>query len=613
MQSNISTYFYLPLFFMLPLFLNAQNASQNMTLLGNWDIDTFPVHSGMRYNDIWGYVDCSGGEYAIIGSVGRVNFVEVTNPVEPRIVASFPGTVNSIWRDFKTYRDRAYACADQGQDGLMIFDMSGLPDTVIKTYQSTEYFQRSHNVWIDTLQGRMYMAGANTRNNGVIIFDLTENPDVPVLLASIELPGGYVHDIHVVNHIGYASHGNSGLYVYDFTNPEEPILLGSLTDYPERGYNHSSWLSADGNYLIMADETHGTSLKVVDVQEPEDMSVVSLFKSALLGPDDLFSIVHNPFVRDQYVVMAYYHDGIQIFDMTDPANVERAAFYDTYPDNVNYSGFRGAWGTYPYLPSGNILGSDITYGLFVLSADSIEFQPAYTHRFPDANILTENPVLCDGAELQLNAANGAENYTWLLDGGLIHAEGNSITTATPGIYQVQARNGHCVSISEPVEVFAAQSIAPVIGLNGTTLECGNAVEFLFFQWYLDGLPVPGANAAVLGITESGTYTLETVDENGCRSISQGLEAIVSSAEETVSGNFRIFPNPASHTLNVDLSAFETAVDFIRLSDANGQLISRIGSVVNGINTINISALPAGMYVLQLQTANGTVARRFVKS
>lgn len=611
MQSNISTSFYLSLFIIFPFILQAQSISQNMTLLGNWDVDTFPVHSGYRYNDVWGYVDCSGGEYAIIGSSGRVNFIDVTVPGTPRAVASFPATANSIWRDFKTYRDRAYACADQGQDGLMIFDMSGLPDTVIKTYQSTEYFMRSHNVWIDTLHGRMYMAGANTRNNGVIIFDLTENPDVPVLLASVQLPGGYIHDIHVVDHIGYASHGNNGLWVYDFTNPEEPVLLGSLTGYPEAGYNHSSWLSADGNYLIMADETHGTSLKVVDVQEPEDMSVVSLFKSALLGPEDLFSIVHNPFIRDQYVVLAYYHDGLQIFDMTDPANVERVAYYDTYPDNVNYSGFRGAWGAYPYFPSGNILVSDMTSGLYIISADNIEFQPAYTHRFPNATILTEDLALCDGAGLQLQVAGGAEGYIWLLDGAPIHEEENNLEVTTPGLYRVQARNGHCVSTSDPVEVFTAQSVEPVIALNGTTLSCGNFAQFRSFQWYLNGLPVPGADAAMLEITESGTYTLETVDQNGCQSFSQDLQAVVSGVDEFAQGHFRIFPNPASHTLQVDLSAFETAVEFILLSDVNGKLISRTGSIVNGINTLNVSALPAGMYLLQLQTGQGVFSRRFV--
>ena len=40
------------------------------------------------------------------------------------------------------------------------------------------------------------------------------------------------------------------------------------------------------------------------------------------------------------------------------------AFYDTWPGSSG--GFSGAWGVYPYLPSGNILVSDISSGLFIL-------------------------------------------------------------------------------------------------------------------------------------------------------------------------------------------------------------------------------------------------------
>jgi len=193
--------------------LSAQNPSLNMTLLGQWTVDSLPVHSGIKFNDVWGYADCQGREYAILGSAGRIHFIDVTQPGEPTEIASFPGSTNSIWRDFKTFRDRAYACADQGTDGLMVFDMSRLPDTVIMTYQNNSVFRRSHNLWVDTLQGRLYMAGANTQSNGVIIYDLNANPDSPTLLASIPLPGGYIHDIHVVNHIGYCSHGGNGLWV----------------------------------------------------------------------------------------------------------------------------------------------------------------------------------------------------------------------------------------------------------------------------------------------------------------------------------------------------------------------------------------------------------------
>lgn len=55
--------------------------------------------------------------------------------------------------------------------------------------------------------------------------------------------------------------------------------------------------------------------------------------------------------------------------ISDPANVQRVAYYDTCPENVNYSDYQGAWGVYPYLPSGNIIASDVLHGLFVLRPD----------------------------------------------------------------------------------------------------------------------------------------------------------------------------------------------------------------------------------------------------
>lgn len=47
------------------------------------------------------------------------------------------------------------------------------------------------------------------------------------------------------------------------------------------------------------------------------------------------------------------------------ASPHEVAFFDTYPAN-NSATFAGAWGVYPYLPSGTIIVSDINRGLFVL-------------------------------------------------------------------------------------------------------------------------------------------------------------------------------------------------------------------------------------------------------
>jgi choice-of-anchor B domain-containing protein len=683
MRSCFSTFLFVVLTLLSSLSATAQNPSLNMTELGRWNNPDLPTHSGIRYNDVWGYADCSGREYAILGSAGRIHFIDVTKPEEPVEIQSFPGSTNSIWRDYKTYRDRAYACADQGADGLMVFDMSRLPDTVVMTYQNNVVFQRSHNLWIDTLQGRLYMAGTNTQGNGVIIYDLTQNPDAPQLLASVPLPGGYIHDIHVVNNIAYCSHGFNGLWVYDLSDPQNIITLGSMTDYPESGYNHSGWLSPDGNFFIMADETHGTSLKVVDVQDLDDISVRSLFKSALLAPGNLGSIVHNPFIRDQYVVMAYYHEGIQIYDMSNPDTVVRAAYYDTYPINTNYSGYDGAWGAYPYLPSGNILGSDITFGLFVLRADSIQFQPGPSYVSPEAAILNANPVLCEGASVELVAAPGAETYTWLFNGDPIHGEDNVYLAAEAGFYQVLARNGHCVSRSDSVflsfvgapalkaaldtpafcegdsarlgiagdadsiflfreadgfrelvelslqifeggvygieahvgpcvftledvfEVTVFQPAEPVIDMEGALLNCTNAAQFTHFQWYLDGSPIAEADSAAWMAQQSGVYTLETVDVNGCYAVSEGVQVVVSSVEELLKPELGLFPNPVKAgqrlTLRTNLF-FENST--LHLFNAYGQTVGA-QTVTASQQEIETAGLLPGIYFYEWVAGSGS--------
>jgi hypothetical protein len=79
---------------------------------------------------------------------------------------------------------------------------------------------------------------------------------------------------------------------------------------------------------------------------------------------------HNLIFKKQFLYVSYYHDGLYIYDLSDPSNPTVAGYYDTYPDSVapNYN---GAWGVYPFLPSGNVLVSDTEYGLFVFNVNDI--------------------------------------------------------------------------------------------------------------------------------------------------------------------------------------------------------------------------------------------------
>src|SRR5690606_6053164 len=126
--------------------------------------------------------------------------------------------------------------------------------------------------------------------NGLVILNLTNNPEVPTLHANLPLNtygGGYVHDVYVRDNIAYCSHGSlSKLQMYDLSNINDVEIVGTVDQYPEEGYNHSSWVSEDGNWAVMADETHGSDLKLVNISDPLNISSddITTFYSELLGP-----------------------------------------------------------------------------------------------------------------------------------------------------------------------------------------------------------------------------------------------------------------------------------------------------------------------------------------
>jgi hypothetical protein len=135
------------------------------------------------------------------------------------------------------------------------------------------------------------------------------------------------------------------------------------------GLNHSSWVSEDGSFAAVAEETRDLPLSFVDLSDLTDMEIISTFKEPLLAPAHENNIVHNPFIKGNLCFVAYYHDGLHVLDVSDPGDPVRVGYYDTDTNLTSYSGFAGAWGTYPYFPSGHVIASDMQKGLFVLELD----------------------------------------------------------------------------------------------------------------------------------------------------------------------------------------------------------------------------------------------------
>lgn len=359
----------------------SQYTFQNITMVSNWsdpNVAAEPFY-GIKYNGIWGWDDGNGNEYALIGTSDGYYFVDVTNPAVPVVSDFVAGFRDScIWREIKTYSHYAYLISDDGPTNtFQIADLQYLPDSVHVVYNSNTLFSRAHTLFVDgdLLYCAAVKGGQFTSQAAMAVFSLA-NPESPVLLRKLNddfsLPSNPVHDMFVRNDTIYASAGFDGLFIFYFNRLTNTFTyINSLTSYPEQGYNHSSALTDDSRTLIFMDEVpDGKACKSMDVTDLQNLSVNTTFRS------NTGATPHNPFIVGNICYVAYYQDGLYAYDVSDVNNPVQLGYFDTYYQNPAGTYFtpayKGAWGAYPFLPSGKLLVSDMQSGLFVLDVSAVQ-------------------------------------------------------------------------------------------------------------------------------------------------------------------------------------------------------------------------------------------------
>jgi choice-of-anchor B domain-containing protein len=324
-------------------------------------IDYQQLHQA-NLNDVWAYADGQGNEYAIVGTSKGTSIVNVTNPNNPIEVFWLPGT-ESIWRDPCVYGDYAYITTE-AQDGLTIIDLSPLPESTnlphtLYTGPLGNSWQSAHTCFVSE-DGYAYMFGSNRGNRGAIILDVHTNPMSPIEVGVFD--EWYVHDGYERNDTLYLAHIYEGfISLVDVSDKANPVLIGTRTT--PNNFAHNIWPSENGQFIFTTDEVSGAFIGAYDISDPTQITEVDRIQNS----PGVGVIPHNTHVKGDYIITSYYSDGVTIHDVTYPYNIIKVGSYDTYPGQT--IGFDGCWGVYPFLPSGTILASDITKGLFVLGAD----------------------------------------------------------------------------------------------------------------------------------------------------------------------------------------------------------------------------------------------------
>ena len=338
---------------MMSFCTTAEAQNKNMSLFGS-------LSYTQDLNDVWGYTDSLGNEYALVGARNGVSIVDVTGtPIE---VKFFSGP-SSTWRDLKTWKGFAYV-TNETSGGLLIIDLRSLPDTSKVTARRWSgpngNLNSAHNLYIDE-NGICYVFGANIGNRGCQMYDVDSNQWTPSFVGAYD--ASYIHDGMARGDTLYAAHINSGEFtITDVSNKRNPSVLGSATT--SLIFTHNIWVSDDGKYVYTTDEKSGAFIDAYDISDPSNI----IFLDKEQSNPGSGVIPHNTHVLGNYLVTSYYNDGLIVHDATRSHNVVQVANYDTDPSRSG-DGFTGSWGAFPYLPSGKLLASDIRRGLFVVEAN----------------------------------------------------------------------------------------------------------------------------------------------------------------------------------------------------------------------------------------------------
>ncbi len=306
------------------------------------------------------------------GNNGGVHIVDLTNPANPTLL----GIVNS----------------SQGNGHNSIHEMM-------------VFEQNGQKILVENFNGF---------SNKVIKFINVTNPAAPVFLRDLNpTEVQWVHAMHIRgNRMFTSGWGTSSIRgrteIYDISNvsTQAPSLLGFIEDSTSitaGNSMHSSWSSEDGNYLYSCRETSNGNgdVRVYNITNPAVPLLVKSIGMASLGLNAVTP--HNPVVVGNYLYVAWYQAGLQVFDISTPDDPKRIGQYDTYQpvfappleekltameaepwdmicgsdnlQNLLPTSYDGNWAVFPLIGQDRILLGDLTNGLIVVDASAVSATP----------------------------------------------------------------------------------------------------------------------------------------------------------------------------------------------------------------------------------------------
>jgi hypothetical protein len=209
-------------------------------------------------------------------------------------------------------------------------------------------------------------------------------------------------------------------------------------------------------------------------------------------------------------------------------------------------------------------------------------------------------AICEGNTVTLSVPT-ASGYIWSNN-----ATTQSITVTTPGVYFVRSISGTCTTLpSRPVQVTLATPPArPALGYYLRDSLRASVVA-ASYEWRYQG-NIIAPTTRTIRIIGDGLYSAVAIDAQGCRS-AISTEFLVTSLKTALANDIVLYPNPASDRITIGSKG--STLKSVAIITLEGKKV--VSQSVSGTEVQLPINLPAGVYMVNIQTSLGTHHERLV--
>ncbi|MES2590382.1 MAG: T9SS type A sorting domain-containing protein [Bacteroidota bacterium] len=235
---------------------------------------------------------------------------------------------------------------------------------------------------------------------------------------------------------------------------------------------------------------------------------------------------------------------------------------------------------------------------------------------PNTVVTPSSATICTGSSTSL-AANGASTYSWSPSTGL-NSTTSATVTASPTATTTYTVTGTLAGCSGTQVVTV--TVDPAITATITQIQnLLTSTPGASYQWYLNGIIIPGSTAQSHLATQNGNYTVVVTNASGCTATSPPFPIISFLGIDKLDGTntvVSIYPNPFSSSATIEIKgAVGNGEIGIIVYDMLGKVVKNVALLPNAQSTTSQSGLsftldrndlPNGMYFYKLTNKNETI-------